>query len=214
MRFLGTGTGRCGTMSLARMLNLTPESEVSHEQFGPLWYGPPDQPEIIRALDWFEDCEASLIGDCSSFWLPHIPHMQKEKPDLRIVCLHRPKKETVESFLRWSGGGGNLRPIDKAEVHRDPNRQAYVNVFPTIDAADSYTSWEVYWELCERMMGQLEGPKMHLSTRDLNNDVILATLHDFLEIPEDDRIRPTKRRFNALPPPGATYATQERGETG
>jgi hypothetical protein len=205
MRFIGTGTGRCGTMSLANILGVTPRSDVTHERFHPLWYGGPAQPAFEEAVRWFkkyDERENHLIGDVSSFWLPHIANLKAEIPDLRVVCLHRDKDQVVESFLKWLAGLSNLRPVDMFVLVQDPILKLYINLFPTIDHLTAKQAWEVYWDLCEKIMAEIEPPVLHMDMEDLNDNEALDQVHAFLGVNPEDRIKPLRRRYNEQPMPG------------
>ena len=85
---LGMGTGRCGTRSLAELLNQQPETEVTHEQ-PPLfpWIPRSDQ-SIVARLERFERRNSGgFTGDVASFYLPYVDQIVSARPDVRIVCL-------------------------------------------------------------------------------------------------------------------------------
>ena len=200
MRFLGVGTGRCGTMSLARILDRAQHSVVTHERYHPLWYGAPNQPEVQAAKEWFSSGPRDeLRGDVSSFWMPHVIEMQEAFPDLRVICLHRRMQGVVDSFLRWCGGLSNLRPCDMAVRTKHPVHRLYIHLFPTIDAPSARMAWEVYWHLCEKMIGEMAMPLYHIAVDQLNDDDALHGIYQFLHVERENRVFPEQRLFNANP---------------
>ena len=45
--------------------------------------------------------KARLLGDVGSFYLPYLKDAIAVEPDIRIVCLRRPREEVVTSFCEW-----------------------------------------------------------------------------------------------------------------
>jgi hypothetical protein len=41
------------------------------------------------------------LGDCRSFYLPYLEVAIAVEPDIRVVCLKRPREEVVGSFCQW-----------------------------------------------------------------------------------------------------------------
>jgi len=101
---LGIGTGRCGTVSLAKMIDGKHELrpllpwERDWEVFS----------EHRRNIEQFEtNCFVAF------YYLKYLPELF-ELYDLRVVCLKRDRQETIESYLRkvpnqnhWGKGGKN-----------------------------------------------------------------------------------------------------------
>lgn len=122
----GLGTGRCGTTSLASLLNGQPETVCFHElnpscmawsgaeatigslmrDFKAIFGG--EQPEVTADLVApnrtapLERARSlpkiSAIGDIGSYYLPYVPFMLDRWPDLRFPCLRRDRPEVIASF--------------------------------------------------------------------------------------------------------------------
>lgn len=122
----GLGTGRCGTTSLASLLNGQPETVCFHE-LNPscmAWSGAEatigslmrdfkailggEQPEVTADLVApnrtapLERASSlpkiSAIGDIGSYYLPYVPFMLDRWPGLRFPCLRRDRSEVIASF--------------------------------------------------------------------------------------------------------------------
>ncbi|MBW3600963.1 MAG: hypothetical protein KY475_27320, partial [Planctomycetes bacterium] len=100
---LGLGTGRCGTHALAQLLDRQGDARVTHEE-PPLlpWRRREGQAAITaRLARWRRERRERLIGDVASFYLPYVEEALEAEPELRVVCLRRPREEVVASFCRW-----------------------------------------------------------------------------------------------------------------
>jgi hypothetical protein len=100
---LGIGTGRCGTGSLAKVLNQQTDAVCSFEEPPLLPWKAADGPRVIRErfARFRHFGKARLLGDCASFYLPYVEDAIAAEPDVRIVCLMRPREEVVTGFCRW-----------------------------------------------------------------------------------------------------------------
>lgn len=88
---LGIGSGRCGTLSLARVLSRQPGVMVSHED-PPLlpWERDPDNRVLReRFARWRRTRQAAIVGDVASFYLPYVAEAIGLELAIRIVCLVR-----------------------------------------------------------------------------------------------------------------------------
>ncbi len=95
---LGCGTGRCGTGSLAALLNYQEDSAVSHEC----------RPHLSWNAPWKDRCErlttiagrsARIVGDVSFWHIVSLSRVFEAFPEAKVICLQRDKQETVDSWL-------------------------------------------------------------------------------------------------------------------
>ena len=100
---LGIGSGRCGTLSLAHMLNRQPGVQVSHEERPRLpWKRLPGERVIReRFARMRRHGNRRILGDVALFYLPYVEDAIVIEPSIRIVCLKRPREEVVQSFCSW-----------------------------------------------------------------------------------------------------------------
>lgn len=122
----GLGTGRCGTTSLAGLLNGQPETVCFHElnPSAMAWSGAEatigslmrdfkaimggEEPEVTADLVAPNRAaplerarslpKISALGDIGSYYLPYVPFMLQRWPDLRFPCLRRDRSEVITSF--------------------------------------------------------------------------------------------------------------------
>lgn len=118
IRVIGLGSGRCGTHSLAALLDNQPDSNVRHERQPVRHIGCDDPCFHLRA-----GTEASLVGDVGFYYLHHVDRIREEFPDTKFVCLKRDKEGTLDSFARHAK--------NKEWFSRSTGK--WCNCFPTYD---------------------------------------------------------------------------------
>lgn len=108
---IGLGTGRCGTQSLAALLDAQAGVRMTHERFYKdlHWQGAERKVESL-----IEEAAASgrIEGDVASSYLPYVEHILSRSPDTRFVCLERDREGTVASFM--------AKTRDKADHWKSP----------------------------------------------------------------------------------------------
>lgn len=148
---IGAGTGRCGTMSLAKLLDQQEETAASHELFGPdlphaFSISPPKRVRWVERLSrraW--GAGATVYADVAlqwSFYVEELLHAQIPFSDVRVVYLRRPMPETIESYLHKIERYHHFIRHDGAEWKRSPWDKA----FPTYpNERDKLECLERYW---------------------------------------------------------------------
>jgi len=89
-----------------------------------------------------------LLGDCASFYLPYLEAVIALEPDVRIVCLKRPREEVVAGFCQWLDQSTPLPMNHWARQpapgwHHDPNR---TRIYPQYDTPVREEGIRLYWE--------------------------------------------------------------------
>jgi len=95
-KIIGCGTGRCGTKSLAKLLDSQDGWTCTHEKLPRL----PWKIDRILARDrvrYFNNHEK--FGDVAFYYLPYIEMMFEEIDDLKVICLERDEEEVVNSYI-------------------------------------------------------------------------------------------------------------------
>ena len=98
---IGCGSGRCGTCSLAALLNAQFETCVTHEEGTPLPWNSIDRHYNINR-DLILNYPQRVVGDVSFWWLRYVGDLVNDFPNIRIVCMKRDKESTVNSLLKCS----------------------------------------------------------------------------------------------------------------
>ncbi|WP_158644705.1 sulfotransferase [Paracoccus jeotgali] len=135
---IGLGSGRCGTMSLAKLINAQTNSVCFHElnPSGMSWCGAeytvlsllrdftaiiegeeraitadlvsPDRLSIMPRL--LELQNVDVLGDVASYYLPYVELVISRAPAARFPCMRRDKKETIDSFVNKLSELPNEKP--------------------------------------------------------------------------------------------------------
>lgn len=93
------GTGRCGTVSVTKLLNNQVNISAAHES-----YLLPAIPDYIK----FNHYINTLVGltnhfEVAFYFLYYIPYIYKMFPNIKIACLKRDREETYHSFVTKLG---------------------------------------------------------------------------------------------------------------
>lgn len=125
----GIGTGRCGSKSLAYLLNSQENVWASHE-FKPILPFEKDVEMLHKKLDYLErrsgKVKPYMFGDTALYYLWYVEELIERYPDIRMPCLKRVKKEVVRSFYRKAHKRGISNPVQYGVIYRnfwqnDPN---------------------------------------------------------------------------------------------
>ncbi len=103
---IGLGSGRCGTLSLAKLLNNQPETTVAHEgqRFGAekrvgVMYWIADKKTVWLTVARILYYDAAVVGDVAFVYLPQVDRIIERHENVRFICLEREKKACVQSLL-------------------------------------------------------------------------------------------------------------------
>ncbi|MFC1884628.1 hypothetical protein ACFL2O_07645 [Thermodesulfobacteriota bacterium] len=96
---IGLGTGRCGTVSLMKILNAQPGLNFSHES-RPVLPWKFSEKKIDEKMKQIMSYDGTIVGDIAFFYLPYVEYILGKNPSTKFVCLQRPKNEVVKSYLQ------------------------------------------------------------------------------------------------------------------
>ena len=205
---LGIGTGRCGTASLAKVLNQQSDAVCSFDEPPLLPWQHTDGPRVIRErfARFRLHGKKRLLGDCASFYLPYIEDAIAAEPDIRIVCLKRPREEVVASFCQWLDQTMPLPTNHWAKQpapgwHHDPVR---TRTYPQYDMQNREEGVRRYWDEYYQRVGELiERYPEHIRLFDtyeaLNTEAGLRELLGFVGIPPERQVLAVGTRVDNPP---------------
>ena len=175
---IGVGPGRCGTLSLAKILSSSPRVHCVHEAYRMTEGMTPDVGEMMRRLEPIRD--GNLHGQVGMLWLGLVPIIRLQYPNLPVVCLHRDKDAVIRSYMK-----------------RQENRKRpwLLNIFGPVDRVTP-TYLAEHWDWCETQMEFIGDPVFHMQTEELGSDSKLNELYEFLGVPDSARRFPYERRFH------------------
>jgi len=172
----GLGSGRCGTMSLAHLLNHQQKSFFTHEQRPILpWVKSMDQFKIYthEILERRED----FVGDVSFYLLPYIRDLIKIHESVKFIIIKRDKEETVNSYIAKAQNRNHWIEHDGMLWKKDPLWDSPYPKYkiPTLkDAISKY--YDEYYELCCAIDKNL---CWWVDTKDLNSELHCLEMLDF-----------------------------------
>jgi len=147
------GTGRCGTLSMSKLLKKK-GGDVSHEQYRHPWKT--DIDVLYNSTVNLLTRDGDFVGDSGYYWLNYAQEMIRVFPNLRFVCLKRDKKEVIESFNRRTPNANwwtspKSKHWDWVEYILDTR----MYLFPKYDLPKKEAIGE-YWEDYYRIANSLE----------------------------------------------------------
>lgn len=204
---LGMGTGRCGTHTLAELLNRQPDASFTHEQ-PPLlpWRPVPDWSAIRERLRRLRGTRPQrLIGDVALFYLPYVEEAIALEPEIRVICLERPREEVVASFCRWADTIHPL-PTDHwadeppAGWHHDP---IWSRIFPKYAGLTSREErigryWDEYHREAAELARRYPANVRIFPTEALNVEAGVRDILTFAGVPSDRQVVLTDLRSAAV----------------
>jgi hypothetical protein len=150
--------------------------------------------------------KAQLLGDAASFYLPYLEDAIALEPDIRIVCLKRPREEVAASFCEWLDQAMPL-PTNHWALkpapgwHHDPNR---TRTFPQYDIQNREEGIRRYWDEYYQKVGELIGHypeqiRVFDTHEALNTEGGLRDLLSFAGIPPERQVLAVGTHVDSAP---------------
>lgn len=193
----GLGSGRCGTKSLATLLDSQPGAYVTHERWHRemAWTG--SERVVLELARRLQRSGAALAGDVAFYYLPYVQMIARNR-DIRFVCLKRDRLSTVKSFLRKVGRGHRWIHHNGARWRRDP---VWDKCFPKEDIADRAEAigayWDQYYDTAEKLQRQLAGRFLIVPVEALNSRRGQREILSFVGVSEFQQLLRIGMRLNA-----------------
>lgn len=202
---VGLGTGRCGTFTLAQLLNDQLDTHAWHELRPILpWDGSGDINLILNQMLARPERRVANI----SLNLPHyVPPLLDRFPTLKVIVMCRNAGATAASYVRWLGthGGGNRWSATQSK------RDEWYAAYPHLEDADEIGVYACAARFCDEFYDAMNWlytryfPRVHCVQMDaLNNEAGVRDVLDFVGIPRDQQVV-TFRKLNTVEQPHWTY---------
>jgi len=141
---IGLGTGRCGTLSLARFLNIQEGAEITHERAGYHigWNGSEEKiAKFLEEVSISDTFNLNLVGDVGFYYLSYVEFILNRYPKTKFICLQRDCLETVTSYMHKTS---NVNPW---QLHDgiDWRRHNWDHCYPKYDVPDKKSALTLYW---------------------------------------------------------------------
>lgn len=152
---IGLGTGRCGTVSLANLLNSQPDARVTHE-VPPLLPWDVNLAQMDARLTAYRSSNHQFAGDVAFYYLPYVRHIAAYDRSVRFVCLKRDREETVASYLKKTGNWNHWYNHEGNGWELNAWDSCFPK-FPIENKADAIRAyWDTYYEEAERLCKEVE----------------------------------------------------------
>lgn len=185
----GIGTGRCGTVSLSKLLNSQKNSNFTHE-IKPLLPWKFSKNEINKKLNQIIKRKPDYVGDIAFYYLPYVEYIIKKYPHTKFICLKRDKNETVESYDNKTGLKNHWINHDGKKFMNDP----YDKCFPKNNDKSLLKKqlisryYDKYYSEVERLIKKYPNNILLFEmTYGLNTKKGINEILDFLEFPKNNR---------------------------
>jgi len=141
---IGLGTGRCGTMSLAYLLNWQENSKVYHEKARNRisWQG--DEKTIDKFLLWASEAakQKRLVGDVAFYYLNYVEYLLSLNPNIKFVCLQRDRASTVTSYMKHTKDMNHWMLHDGTRWQKS----SWDHCYPKYEVLSKEKAIEQYWD--------------------------------------------------------------------
>jgi len=147
---IGLGTGRCGSMSLAKLLNQQENFIARHESIISPWnFSEIHYQNNIKSL---LDTNSENVAEIAFYLLPYTTKILTHYPKTKVVVLKRSKEEVVESYDKKTPTRNHWSSHKFLKFYE--KRDGWDECYPTYDltkrdAISQY--WEDYYTMCENL---------------------------------------------------------------
>ena len=195
--FLGIGTGRCGTVSLAKLIGGCDNCEVFHEanwehkqhkHNTPLpWVFDEGQASLrIKNMKKRESVD-SLFGDVAFYYLNYLDFFLKEYPNLKIVHIHRDKEEVVKSYLAKTSSEFSAKEYDNWTKGSNIADKIWTPCYPQYEVDSKREGISRYYDEYISKTEKYKDRMFEIDVKNLNSFEYQTKLFDYLQIPYRNR---------------------------
>jgi len=184
---IGLGTGRCGSVSLASLLNLQKDFNITHEICPSSWEF--CQISLDYLLSIFNNKKENIIGDCAYYHINYSEKILELLPNTKFPIMIRDKEETINSYMKktqqrnhWSTQRSRE---EKEDYYWDRTYPKYN--LPKREAVTRY--YNEYYEKCRNLVSKYPDKFKIFGMKEAFNSLSgQSQLLEFLNINANDRI--------------------------
>lgn len=172
---LGLGTGRCGTVSLQRLLSIQENTVATHEAMLLPWAI--NQNEYNNLVNHVNSFDAGCIAEIGSWYLPYAMWLMKEFDNTKCIILQRDRSEVINSFQIKTGNRNHWQTHNGMPCRYDKCFPKFDDAKSKGDAIGEY--WDLYYKICEMLPQE---NCFWIDTNNLNNELKVKEMLQFCEI--------------------------------
>jgi hypothetical protein len=192
----GLGSGRCGTGSLAKLLDKQPGIWAQHEgEFCP-W-----EKELVAfyqsLIRLVSKSTEMRIANVAFYWKNYLSEIFRDLNDPKIIVLQRKREEVIESFASMYHGKNHWSdPFGKNFDGKNPGITPLGAMWPKYDlskkdAIGQY--WDEYYQGIDFWMNKFPENMIIVQMKDLfHKEETQREILRFLEIPESEMVIDTE----------------------
>lgn len=187
---IGLGTGRSGTWSLTKLLQVQKNAACTHEGYFMRWR--PDHLACFRAIAQMMRCGAKYVCDVGFYWINYIDDVLDAIPDARFICMERNRELVINSFDSRTPFNNYWTDTSSKHWSWEKYEFAYLNpAFPSFDLPKR-EAIGAYWDLYRRKVlswSKLYPKQFHiLDIEMLNDESGQELILDLAGIDKDDQV--------------------------
>lgn len=190
---IGIGTGRCGTNSVAKLLNSQPDSFFTHESYMLDWNMRLKDCEKWDNLNFILHRKEKFVGDVSLGLTSQAKELLLNFPTLKVFCLHRKKETLAPSLIRAAREGlarGRYQTLP-SESNFDKDYMYWHKKFPAYDIEDKNKAVDMaiseYELITSSLSKEFTKKVFNLNIEDISNKKVLDGFFDFCGYDKSDR---------------------------
>jgi len=195
--FIGIGTGRCGTVSLSKIIDGCDGCCVFHEAN---WQN--KQHKFNKPLPWiFDESLAeerisnmkkratlfSLFGDVAFYYLNYLDYFIENYSNLKIVHIHRDKNLVIDSYLAKTSKEGGIREYDNWTEGATNTDSVWTPCFPQYKVSSKKDGIGLYYSEYIDLTKKYKDRMLEIHVEEINTLEGQIKLFDYLEIPHPCR---------------------------
>jgi len=190
---LGMGTGQCGFEVLIEILQNQADVRITLEQPPILpWQREPTHPGIReRIARWKATASERIVGDVACFYLPYVEEAIQCEPDIRIICMKRPRKEVIAGYCRQLDAICKIPTNHWSETppagwYHDPLWTRSFPQFPSSDRKKAIGQyWDEYYRRADELARQFPSCILVIDPDELTETAGVQKILTFVGIPND-----------------------------
>lgn len=186
---IGLGTGRCGTVSLTRLLNLQNSCVASHEsvarssQNGETW-----GKNFTELVNYIDNKSEKFVCEVSFYNLPYVEQLINRYDNVKFVIMKRDRQETIDSYMKKTSGRNHWQTHDGTHYRKCE----WDSTYPKFEGVDKTDSIGMYWDYYYNMCSDIDQSLCYtINTNDLNDEAKCLDMLSFcgFESPKYSKIK-------------------------